>query len=587
MVRKFLPFAALAVLGAGAGCQGSIGDAAGSGPRAPGATGPGGQQQPGASGPGGSGPGASNPGPGGITPPGATPGGGAPADPTAAGPMPLLRLSRREYNNTVRDLLGDLSNQANAFSSDRESEFLFRRGGLVAIQDLDDLKDAAATIAAGVEAKVPTLAPCPMGTAEDACASKFVSTFGLRAYRRPLAAEENERLMALYQAGRTTLSLTYAGAIRLLVEAMLQAPPFLYHWELGSSAPVVEGKVVKLGPYEVASRLSYFVWGSMPDQALFEAAAAGKLGTQAEVEAQARRLLEDKRGRDTVSAFAEEWMNLDQVAERPKDPMVYPEFKDDLKAAMTEELRTFIASVVFDGDKSLSSLLTATSSFLNQPLAALYGVRNVTGTALKPAMLDAEQRAGLLTRAGFLTVTGATDGSHPVKRGRRVYERMLCGELPPPPPVVPPAKPASMGGTTRQRFEEHDMNPCAGACHEVMDKLGFAFEEYDGIGKFRTTDNGGKVDASGAIELDGSKQAFANARDLSQILAKSPTVASCFARQWMRFAFKRGDTAADAASLEAVEAAFAKGNAITDLLVGVAGSRSFRYRTPGNGEKLQ
>ncbi len=501
--------------------------------------------------------------------------------------MPLQRLSRREYNNTVRDLLGDASNQANAFGSDRESEFLFRRGGLVAVQDLDDLKDAAATIAGGVEAKVPTLAPCAGGLAEDACASRFVATFGQRAYRRPLAADENERLMALYQAGRTTLGLNYAGAIRLLVEAILQAPPFLYHWELGSGAPQVEGKVVKLGPYEVASRLSYFMWGSMPDQPLFEAAAASKLGTQAEIEAQARRLLADRRGRDTVSAFAEEWLNLDQISERPKDPMLYPEFKDDLKAAMTEELRTFIASVVFEGDQSLGSLLTATSSFVNKPLATLYGLRNVQGTALEPAMLDGSQRAGLLTRAGFLAVTGATDGSHPVKRGRRVYERLLCGELPPPPPVVPPAKPASTGGTTRQRFEEHDTNPCAGACHAVMDKIGFAFEHYDGIGKYRTTDNGGAVDASGVLELDGGKLAFADARELSQGLARSPTVASCFARQWLRFAFKRTDTEADAASLDAVGAAFAKGDSVSDLLVAVAGSRSFRYRTPGNGEKLQ
>jgi hypothetical protein len=211
----------------------------------------------------------------------------------------------------------------------------------------------------------------------------------------------------------------------------------------------------------------------------------------------------------------------------------------------------------------------------------------VTGADLKPAMLDASQRAGLLTRAGFLTVTGATDGSHPSKRGRRVYERLLCGELPPPPPVVPPPKPASAGGTTRQRFEEHDTNPCAGACHEIMDKIGFAFENFDGIGKYRTTDNGGAVDATGSIELDGSRQPFANALELSAMLAKSPTVASCFARQWLRYAFKRTDTEGDRASLEGITTSFMKANSIADLLVSVAGSRSFRYRTPGNGEKLQ
>ncbi len=580
MVTKFLPFAALAVLVAGVGCTGAIGD---SGMQPPGTGNPPG----GPNNPGGGPPGAGKPGgPGGAVPPGGPPGTGT-ADPNSAGPMPLLRLSRREYNNTVRDLLGDTSNQANAFTSDRESEFLFRRGGLVAVQDLDDLKDAAATIAAGVESKAQTLAPCPMGMAEDACAKKFASTFGLRAYRRPLQNDEVDRLMALYQAGRTDLMLSYAGAIRLMVEGMLQSPSFLYHWELGNGLPTVEGQVVKLSHYEVASRLSYFLWGSMPDPMLFEAAAAGKLGTQGEIEAQARRMLGEPRGKETVSVFAEEWLNLDQISERPKDPMLYPEFKDDLKAAMTAELRTFLASVVFEGDGKLGSLLTATSTFVNAPLAALYGVKGVQGTDLKPAMLDGSQRAGLLTRAGFLTVTGAVDGSHPAKRGRRVYERMFCGELPPPPPVVPPAKPASAGGTTRQRFTEHDMNPCAGACHEIMDKIGFAFENFDGIGRYRTTDNGGAVDAATVIDVDGAKTPVKNALELSTLLAKSPTVASCFAKQWLRFAFKRTDTEGDRASLEGITTAFQKGTTVSDLLVGLAGSRSFRYRAPGNGEKLQ
>src|SRR5204862_435819 len=151
-------------------------------------------------------------------------------------------------------------------------------------------------------------------------------------------------------------------------------------------------------------------------------------------------------------------------ADRPKDPAVYPEFKDDLKAAMTAELRAFISSVVFDGDSKLSSLLLSTAAQVNQPLAAVYGIKGVQGTAMTQTMLDGAQRAGLLTRAGYLTVTGATDASHPVKRGRKIFEPFLCGGLPPPPNVVPQPKPASAGGTTRQRFVEHDSNPCTGAC---------------------------------------------------------------------------------------------------------------------------
>jgi hypothetical protein len=571
------------VLLAAAGCQGTIGDAGG-GPAGSNGT-PGNPATPGATGgpgaPGGSaGPGGSNP--GGPAGPGGTP--SAAGDPNAAGPMPLRRLTHKEFNNTLRDLLGDTTNPADAFPLDRDSEFLFKRSGLVTSQDLDTLVDAAAATSARVEAKIASLAPCT--GAEDACARKFATDFGLRAYRRPLAQDEVDRLVALYTTGRTTLALDYAGGIHLMVEGMLQSPSFLYHWELGNNAPTVEGKVIKLSPYEVASRLSYFVWNSMPDAALFDAAATNKLGTQAEVEAQARRMIGDAKAHDAVSTFAEEWLNLDQIADRPKDPMIYPEFKDDLKAAMSAELKSFIDGVVFGGDGKLTSLLTGTTTYVNAPLAQVYGMTGVQGTAMKQAMLDPGQRSGLLTRAGFLTVTGSPNGSNPVKRGRKVYERFLCGELPPPPNNVPPAKPPSAGGTTRQRFVEHDSNACATACHQLMDPVGFGFEHYDGIGKYRTTDNGGMVDSSGVLDIDGAKRPFADARELSQMLAGSPSVARCFSTQWMRYAFKRTDTTDDRGSIDSTVAAFGKANSVLDLMVGLASSKSFRYRVQATGEKL-
>jgi hypothetical protein len=567
-------FAVTAALALGIGCTGSIEGAGEPGSGNPG-NGNAGNGNPGNGNPGNGGGGSS------VVP-------GNPGDPNAAGPMPLRRMTRVEFNNTVRDLLGDTSNPANGFPLDRDPEFLYPRAGLVSMQDVDTLKDAALAMGKTAEKNAATLAPCPTGMAEDACAKSFITTFGPRAYRRPLASDESDRLTALYTTGRTTLALTYAGTIGLLVEGMISSPAFLYHWELGNGAPTVEGKVVRLSPYENASRLSYFIYNSMPDQALFDAAAANKLGTPAELEAQARRMLADPKGSATVATFVDEWLNLDTVADRPKDPAVYPEFNDDLKAAMTAETRDLVTTVM-KGDQKLSSLLTASSSSVNQSLAAVYGVTGVRGTAMTPTTLNAGQRAGLLTRASFLTVTGATDGSHPVKRGRRVYERFLCGVLPPPPNVVPPVVPASMaaGRTTRQRFEDHDKNPCSTACHSIMDPLGFFFENYDGIGKFRTMDNGGAVDAHSSIELDGKQQSFNNAIELSQALASSPAVADCFSMQWFRFAFKRAETDGDQASINAIAAAFKKGNSIVDAMVGVAVSRSFRYRSPAAGEVLQ
>jgi hypothetical protein len=254
---------------------------------------------------------------------------------------------------------------------------------------------------------------------------------------------------------------------------------------------------------------------------------------------------------------------------------------------MIAEARTFLEHVVFDGDGLLSTALTADYSYVNQPLAPIYG-KTASGMDFNKMQLDPAQRSGLFTQAGFLTVTGATNGSNPVKRGRKIFEGMLCGELPPPPANVPPPKPRRAGGTTRERFAEHSHNACAAGCHVLMDPIGYAFENFDGIGKYRTTDNGGQVDASTEFEIDGKKQAFDGARELAMILTKSPSVQKCFATQWLRFAFKRKETDGDAASIAAIAAAFGKnGNNIRDLMVGVAASRTFRYRAPAQGEMLQ
>jgi hypothetical protein len=531
-------------------------------------------------------PGNTNTGGGGSGNPG-KPDTSKPGDPNAAGLMPLTRLTRREYNNTIRDLFGDTSRPADGFPEDHDGDFLFRRAGTVSSQDATTLRDAAEAVAAtAVKNNFATLVTCDTSAAnEQTCIRSFVQTFGQRVYRRPVVAAEADRLMALYQAGRTTLSLPVTGAVSLLLEGMLQAPEFLYHWELGPQKPTMEGNVVKLGPYENAARLSFFLWGSVPDQALFDAATAGKLGTQAELEAQATRMLADNKARETVAEFVQEWLNLDQLADRTKDPMVYPEFKDDLKAAMQDETNAFVSNVVFDGDGLLPTLLTASYSFVSKPAAAVYGLNGVLGATVTRTDLNPQQRSGLLTQLGFLTLTGATDGSHPVKRGRKVYERLLCGVLPPPPANVPAPKPASAGGTTRDRFRDHDSNACATGCHSIMDPIGFAFEHYDGIGRYRTLDNGLPVDSTGSIELDGAKKPFQDATELAHLLATSQDARACFATQWARFAYKRDDTDADRASINAAVSAFSKGgNVVRDLLVGVAGSRSFRYRSLAAGE---
>jgi Protein of unknown function (DUF1592)/Protein of unknown function (DUF1588)/Protein of unknown function (DUF1595)/Protein of unknown function (DUF1587)/Protein of unknown function (DUF1585) len=505
---------------------------------------------------------------------------GIPADPQAAGPMPLRRLTHREYNNTVRDLLGVTTNPADAFPLDLDAGFLFHRAGLVSTLDASTLRDAAEALAKGLD--IAKLLPCSPASGEDACAQSFIQSFGAQAYRRPVAADEAARLTALFKTARTTMMLDFNESIRVVVEAIVQSPGFLYRWELGQSVATLEGQVAKLTPYEVASRLSYFLWRSMPDKALFTAAARGGLQSADAVAEQARRLLADPKAQATVSAFFDEWLGLEELPERPKDAKVYPEFGEPLANAMLDENHAFINNVLFHGDATFMSLMTGTASNVSAGLAPIYGA------ASGALSLDPAQRAGLMTRVGFLTLTGSPTGSHPVKRGRKVYERFLCGVLPPPPNNVPPAKPASAGGTTRQRFEEHDMNPCAQGCHSLMDPLGFPFEHYDGIGRYRMQDNGLPVDSSTNVDLDGASHPVKDAIELSQLLAQSPTAQGCFTAQWARFAWVRDAVEADRFSIQSAQTAFSKsGFKVPEMLVSVASSRSFLYRSLAEGEARQ
>ncbi len=528
-----------------------------------------------------------------VSPPGSgssSPGsasGSAPAamaDPNAAGIMPLRRLTNREYNDTVRDLLGDTTQPANQFPSDRDPTFEFRRAGDLAEQDATLLQTAAEALAATAVTNLTTLLPCA-ASANDACAQQFITQFGQRAFRRPVSTPEATRLTALYTTGRTTLNLAFPDAIGLLLQAILQSPQFLYHWEAApTDAPIVEGSVIRLSGYQIASRLSYFIWGSMPDAALFAAAAAGQLDTPMGVGMAARRLLADPKARTTVSSFFSDWLALDGLAARAKDTTLYPQYTPALQTAMLNETSTFVQSVVFDGDGHWSTLLGAPYSFIDSSLAPLYGAQ-VTGTGVQRTMLNPAQRAGFLTQASFLSLTGAADGSDPPRRGKAVLNALMCRPLPPPPANVPPAAPASAGGTTRQRFTEHDMNACARGCHTTMDPIGFAFENYDGIGGYRTMDNGLPVDATGSVSLDGTTQNFNDAVGLVQLLAKSTQVRQCFSTEWSRFALVRTDTPDDAASLQAVGLAFAQDtSSVQDLIAAVSTMRSFRYRSPSPGE---
>jgi hypothetical protein len=518
-------------------------------------------------------------------------GGTAPPDPNAAGVMQLRRLTSREYLATVRDLLGDTSLGVGDVPGESDdlsnNAFPFRQPTAIGTLDAANVQVAGEALAKNMSTKLSTILPCtPASSSDEAgCAGMFISTFGPKVYRRPLSTAETNTLTTLYNTGRTTLALDFNGAIDLLLEAMLQAPGFLYHWEMDPGPAIRDGAVVQLGNYQIANRLSYFLWGTMPDSALFTAAASGQLATADGVQTQVTRMLADAKAQAFVADFIDDWLDVNVISSRPKDPMLYAMWNQDLATAMENEFRSFGTTAVL-GTGLFADLMTGTKSSANQALATVYGVSGVTGTTAKPITFDSTQRGGILTLAAFLTVNGATDGSSPVRRGHAIFTRLLCGVVPDPPANVPPPQPPTPGLTTRQRFEMHDMNACTGSCHSTMDPIGFGFEHYDGIGQWRTTDQSLPVDSTGAIMLDGTLQTFPDAIALAKLLAASPQAQACFTRQLARYALNRWDTAADAASIQSAATTFQASLNVRDAIAGIATSRTFRYRAPGAGEVL-
>jgi hypothetical protein len=531
--------------------------------------------------------------------PAAQPGAGALSDNASVpGAAPVRRLTKREYDNTLRDLLGITMPASKATQvEDTESEAAgFVRGG--AITGGDDVRNfmtASTQAFEGIAGKLGMLVPCaPLPTAageQEACAKKFIDQFGKRAFRRPLTEREATLALDLYKTQRgADVGASFEEAIGDLVTGFIQAPQFLYHWELGTANPIKDGNLIRYNDYEIASRLSYLFWATMPDDKLMAAADAKALSTPEQIAREAKRLLADARAKDGLQDFHLQWMEIGALTQIPKDDTV-KDYSPAVAQSMLNETRDFVASV-FQGDKAtgkLEALLTSTHTVADASLGKIYG-KTMTGTGAQPLDLDPTQRAGILTQLSFLTARADTGDSHPVKRGDTVLRRLFCMELAPPVNLmIPPVADAVPGGaTTRQRFEMHRQPDCA-ACHNLLDPLGFAFENYDAIGAFRTKDQGKDVDTKGTVALpSGTNLTFRDAIDLSQQLAKLPEVQECVTTQWMRYMMGRHEVDGEKPSLAVVQKLFKDGSFdFRELLVGMTRTRSFTHRSASPGEVTQ
>lgn len=493
----------------------------------------------------------------------------------------VRRLTHSQYNNTVQDLLGDYSRPASRFPAEDYVDGFknqLRTQGmpplLVEAYSASAEKLALTAFRAG---DTNGLIPCkPVSAADRACREQFVRTFGLRAFRRPLRGMEFQRYDALFRAEARAAGKFLEGA-RAVVEAMLQSPKFLFHVEGGPDG--------RSGEYDAASRLSYFLWNTMPDKALMDAAAKGELRGAGGRERWARRMLENPRAIQAVDEYFNQWLRFDRVLNAVKERRRFPEFTPELAAAMAEETRRLLQHLVWQ-DKNFMEAFRADFAFLTSDLAALYKVPAPAGEFGLVRFPAGIRRAGLLGEASFLAASAGPAETSPTARGIFIREQMLCQHVPPPPANVNTSlaevaedKPL----TRRQRLVAHVEDPACASCHKLMDPIGFGLENFDALGRWRDTEpvpTGAKsVDL--AIEPRGEiaglpDSGFTDLRQLGRILAESPVCQECMVRQLFRYAYGRLETSADRETIQQLYAAFRdSGFHFKDLLIALVRSPEF------------
>ena len=501
------------------------------------------------------------------------------------GPSPLRRLTRGEYDNAVRDLLGDTRHPGRGFPGEELTLGFHNNAESRSVSDVlvEGYLTAAEQLSTDAVANLPSLLPCdPAKAGEVACLDTFLDSFGKRAFRRPLTASEKTNLRAAFNVRRPE---GFKEGIAAVIELALLSPQFLYRYEQG--VPVGGAEYARLTSFEVASRLSFLLWGTMPDQELLAAAEANHLGTRQEIAAQAMRLVNDRsHTAPMVTEFAGQWLGLEELATIDKEVMAFPTWKPDLRAPLRTETDRFIESVLWEGDGKLSTLLTAPYTFLNGPLASYYGVSGVTGDAFQRVMLDPAQRGGLLTQAGLLSVLGNNDVglTSLVYRGRFVREQLLCQPMPEPPPDAQDNNPPFTATTTAREWSvARRAKATCGACHEQIDPIGLGLENFDAVGLYRTVDKGKPVDAAGELtgtDVDGP---FTGAPALARKLSSSQTVRDCLVTQWFRYAYGRDVTPRDACTVATLNRVFtASGGNVRELLLALTQTDAFLFRSRGD-----
>ncbi|MCS7469984.1 DUF1592 domain-containing protein [Stieleria sp. ICT_E10.1] len=498
------------------------------------------------------------------------------------GRVTIRRLNKSEYNNTIRDLLGLDLRLADNFPSDDVAHGFDNVGDVLTIPPIlfEKYLEAAATIAekalADEQAKKRVL---PREAASDdeqvAVARENVRQFASRAFRRPITEDESERLFGImrnaFERGAPRDEI-----FQTVVAAILIHPNFLFRVERDPD-PDDEDGIRTLDGYELATRLSYFLWSSMPDERLFNLAASGELTNKDVLSAEVKRMLADPKSRALVDNFAGQWLQLRDVSLLMPDPVRFPDFDEPLRQAMRRETETFFEQLIRQ-DRSVLEFLDADYTYVNERLARHYGIDSVQGETFQQVSLPAGRR-GVLTHSSILMLTSNPTRTSPVKRGKWILENFLAEPPPPPPADVPDLEEGGeVLGSLREQMEQHRANESCAVCHRKMDALGFGMENFDAVGAYRERDGAYEIDASG--ELPGGVE-FDGADELMQILVqeKRQQFCKCLASKLLTYALGRGLTSYDRCTVNSALAAMENdGYRFSSLVQAIVTSDPFTMR---------
>jgi hypothetical protein len=504
----------------------------------------------------------------------------------APAPATLRKLTVEQYQNSVQDLLGadlqlppDISLEADA--SQNGFFAVAASNATISPAAAEKLEQAAYALAAQALASTRSrrdqLVPCkPAATSDSKCAEMFLKSFGRRAFRRPLSADELSRYTRIADSSAQALGDFYHG-LEFAVAGVLQSPNFLFRVELAEPDPNDSARL-RYTSYELATRLSYALWNTTPDEELLSAADSGRLDSTG-LARQAQRLLGDARASAALDNFHSERLGLVELPNLSKDASLIGEISDGLRAALRDDvLRTFADVSGAGGD--VLRVFDSRVAYMNSDLAKLYGQ---TAPAAKSGseltrveLADDAKRVGLLGKPALLALTSHSAETSPTLRGKYIRERILCESIPAPPPNVVPVlgEPDPDAPTMRDRLKVHASDPSCAPCHNQMDPLGLALEHFDAVGRYRADDKGHALDTRG--DLDGAR--FDGASELSKVLRDDPRTVECLVRQAFRYALGHVEDAGEEQQIEALASAFeSSGHDLSALFQSLAASDAFRY----------